>query len=73
MEADGLAIRRLRNEHSLSLRELAALAKVTSDNIWRIETGAIKRPHPRTLRKLAEALNVEPKALMQAAQPTKED
>ena len=61
MNVDGQRLRRLREERALSLRELGALADVTQDNIWKIENGKTLRPHPKTIRKLAKALGVEPK------------
>jgi transcriptional regulator with XRE-family HTH domain len=64
MEANGDELRRLRQERVLSLRELGDRANVTQDNVWKIERGITRRPHPKTIRKLAEALGVEPKALL---------
>ncbi len=52
------SVRRMRREKGLSQRELADLAGVGQDSISGIETGK-HEPHPRTLRKLAEALDVE--------------
>ena len=51
-------IRRMRREKGLSQQELAELAGVGQDSISAIETGK-HEPHPRTLRKLAQALDVE--------------
>jgi len=48
----------MRREKGLSQQELADLAGVGQDSISAIETGK-HEPHPRTLRKLAEALDVE--------------
>ena len=59
VEANGEALRRERERRGYSLRELAELSGVTQDNIWKIEHGKTRRPHGRTLRKLAEALGVE--------------
>ena len=58
-----MQLRRLRQERSLSLRELAAITGVSHDGIQKLETGQ-RDAHPRTIRKLAEALGVEPKELM---------
>ncbi len=52
------SVRRIRREKGLSQQELANLAGVGQDSISAIETGK-HEPHPRTLRKLAEALDVE--------------
>ena len=60
-------IRRLRELHALSQRDLAALAKLSVTTVNRIETGQ-RKPIPRTVRKLAEALRVTPEELL-AEQP----
>ncbi len=65
MDANGSELRRLRQERALSLRELGEIAGLTQDNIWKIETGVTRRPHPKTIRKLADALGVAPLALLQ--------
>jgi transcriptional regulator with XRE-family HTH domain len=52
------SVRRMRREKGLSQQELADLAGVGQDSISAIETGK-HEPHPRTLRKLANALDVE--------------
>jgi transcriptional regulator with XRE-family HTH domain len=55
-------LRALREYNSLSTRELAELAGVHRHTIIRLEndqTGA----HPRTVRRLAEALGVHPSEL----------
>jgi transcriptional regulator with XRE-family HTH domain len=59
----GENLRRLRAERTLSQTELALKAGVTKLTISRIENG-IKFPHPKTLRRLAEALEVEPSDLV---------
>ncbi len=56
-------LRRLRELRALSQRELAARAKLSVTTINRIETGQ-RRPMPRTIRKLAEALGVTPEELL---------
>ena len=57
-------LRRLRREQVLSLRELEERSGVSYNTIWRIEDGR-QGAHPRTVRKLAEALGVDPKELIQ--------
>jgi transcriptional regulator with XRE-family HTH domain len=52
------SVRRMRREKGLSQQELADLAGIGQDSISAIETGR-HEPHPRTLRKLANALGVE--------------
>ncbi len=58
-------LRTLRTEHVLTLRELAEAAGVSKDTIWRLENGH-SEAHPSTIRKLAKALNVQPKELVKA-------
>ena len=56
-------LKQLREEQALSLRELANLADVSHNVIWRIEDGR-QGAQPRTIRKLASALGVEPRELV---------
>ena len=56
-------LRTLRTEHVLTLRELAEAAGVSKDTIWRLENGH-SDAHPSTIRKLARALEVQPKELV---------
>jgi transcriptional regulator with XRE-family HTH domain len=63
MEVDGMKLRYLRERRSLSLRELSDLSGVNYNAIWRIEVGRTGA-QPRTVRRLAEALSVEPHELM---------
>ena len=60
-------VRRLRELRALSQRELAARAKLSVTTINRIEIGQ-RKPMPRTVRKLAEALGSTPEELL-AEQP----
>ncbi len=60
-------VHRLRELRALSQRELAARAKLSVTTVNRIETGQ-RKPMPRTVRKLAEALGVTPEELL-AEQP----
>ena len=60
---DGEALRRLRQDRALSLRELGELSGVAHDAINKLELSK-RSAQPRTIRKLAEALGVEPRALM---------
>jgi transcriptional regulator with XRE-family HTH domain len=52
-------VKRLRGVRFLSQAELAAQSQVSRTTIARIEAGEIV-PYPRTVRKLAEALGVQP-------------
>ena len=63
MEVNVERLRALRNEHVLTLRELADEAGVSKDTIWRLENGH-SEAHPSTIRKLAEAFGVQPKELV---------
>ena len=60
---DGARLRRLRQEQALSLRELGDMTGVAFDTINKLELGK-REAQPRTIRKLAEALGVEPRELM---------
>ncbi len=60
-------IRRLRELRALSQRDLAARAKLSVTTVNRVETGQ-RKPMPRTVRRLAEALGVTPEELL-AEQP----
>ena len=62
-ETTGDKLRRIRDDLSLSQRELADEAGVSPATINKIETGQVDRPHPSTMRKLAKALGVEPRDL----------
>lgn len=55
-------LKRLREEAPLSIRELAALAGVSHNTVWRLEAG-LSGARPSTVRKLARALDVRPKDL----------
>ncbi len=62
-EVDGTRLRRLRRERALSQRDLSRMTGVAFDTISRLEIGK-QRAQPRTIRKLADALGVEPRELM---------
>jgi transcriptional regulator with XRE-family HTH domain len=64
MEVNVERLRELRRERVLSLRELEEKSGVSYNTIWRIEDGR-QGAHPRTIRKLAQALGVDPKELIQ--------
>ena len=63
MEVNVERLRELRRERVLSLRELEETSGVSYNTIWRIEDGR-QGAHPRTIRKLADALGVDPKELI---------
>jgi transcriptional regulator with XRE-family HTH domain len=58
MEIDGVKLREARLDRGLSQEELHEMTGVSRDTISKMETGDRPNPHPRTLRKLAEALGV---------------
>ena len=57
-------LRELRRRRVLTLEELAQKAGVGRNTIWRLEHG-VMGAQPRTIRKIAKALNVEPEELVQ--------
>ena len=59
---DGEKLRRLREDRMLSQQELAALAGATQATISNLERGK-RQARPRTVRRLALALAVEPREL----------
>jgi transcriptional regulator with XRE-family HTH domain len=63
MEVDGMKLRELRERQALSLRDLSELSGVNYNAIWRIEVGRTGA-QPRTIRRLAATLGVEPHTLM---------
>jgi transcriptional regulator with XRE-family HTH domain len=63
MEVDVERLKELRREQVLSLQELEEKSGVSYNTIWRTEDGR-QGAHPRTVRKLAEALGVEPFELL---------
>jgi transcriptional regulator with XRE-family HTH domain len=63
MEVNVERLKELRRERVLSLRELEERSGVSYNTIWRIDDGR-QGAHPRTVRKLAEALGVDPKELI---------
>ena len=62
MEIDRVRLKELREDRAYSARELAELAGVNYRTVLRIEHGQ-ENVQPRTLRKLAAALGVEPREL----------
>ena len=63
MEVDMARLRELRRRRVLTLEELAEKADVGRNTIWRLEHG-VMGAQPRTIRKLAKALNIEPEELV---------
>lgn len=63
IRVDTERLKRLRRERALSQRDLARASGVGLDTVNKLETG-LRDALPVTLRKLADALGVEPKQLM---------
>jgi len=63
MEVNVERLKELRREQVASLRELEERSGVSYNTIWRIEDGR-QGAHPRTVRKLADALGVQPSELI---------
>ena len=63
MQINSEQLRQLRRERALSQRDLSRVTGIAHDSISQLETGK-RDAQPRTIRKLAGALGVEPKELM---------
>ncbi len=63
MEVDGAQLRKLRRERALSLRALGERSGIAFDTINKLEN-EYREAQPQTIRKLADALGVEPRELM---------
>ena len=57
-------LRKVRDMRLLSQRELAERAGLSPTTILKLESGRVDEPHPRTIRKLADALEVDPAELV---------
>jgi HTH-type transcriptional regulator, competence development regulator len=60
----GEKLRRVRDARLLSQRELAEKAGLSPTTILKLEADRVEEPHPRTVRKLARALEVDPAELV---------
>ena len=60
----GDRLRKVRGKRLLSQRELAERAGLSPTTILKLESGRVDEPHPRTIRKLADALEVDPAELV---------
>ena len=63
IRVEGERLRQVRRERALSQRDLSRTTGVAFDTISRLETGK-QRAQPKTVRKLANALGVEPRELI---------
>jgi len=67
MEVNVARLRELRRQRVLSMRELEDRSGVSYNTIWRLENG-LTGAHPRTLRRLAEVLGVDPSELVKGGE-----
>ena len=63
MEVNIQRLRQLRRQKVLSMQELEEMSGVSYNTIWRLENG-ITGAQPRTIRKIARALGVDPAELV---------
>jgi transcriptional regulator with XRE-family HTH domain len=63
MEVNIQRLRELRRQKVLSMRELEEMSGVSYNTIWRLENG-VTGAQPRTIRKIARALGVDPGELV---------
>ncbi len=68
-----LRLREWRRRRALSQSELAAMAGITKATVVALEKGDPRRPHPRTIRQLAQALGIEPDELRAPDDPEEEE
>ena len=59
-------LRELRRQRVLSMRELEEVSGVSYNTVWRLENGKTGA-QPRTIRKIARALGVEPAELIEGS------
>jgi transcriptional regulator with XRE-family HTH domain len=62
-QIDSERLRRIRKERLLTQVELSKMTGVAQDSISSLETGK-REAYPGTIKKLAEALGVEPRKLL---------
>ena len=60
----GEKLKRVRDARLLSQRELADKAGLSPTTILKLEADRVAEPHPRTIRKLAHALEVDPAEIL---------
>jgi transcriptional regulator with XRE-family HTH domain len=64
VKIDGEKVRAARERAFLSKGELAERADLDRNTIGRIENARVTEVHPRTIRKIAEALSADPASLV---------
>lgn len=67
MRVDGERLRQIRREQALSQRDLSRMTGVAHDSISQLETEK-RHAQPKTIRKLAAVLGVEPRELIQESE-----
>ncbi len=65
VKIDGAKLRKLRERRFISREELAEKTGSHRDHIGRLERGEVESPRIATIRKLAEALDVDPAELVE--------
>jgi transcriptional regulator with XRE-family HTH domain len=65
MQVNMERLRELRHQNVLSMRELEEASGVSYNTIWRLETGKTGA-QPRTIRRIAKALGVDPSELVRS-------
>ena len=65
VKIDGTKLKRARERRFLSREELAEKVGSHRDHIGRLERGEVANPRMTTIRKLAEALEVDPSELVE--------
>jgi transcriptional regulator with XRE-family HTH domain len=65
MQVNMERLRELRHQNVLSMRELEEASGVSYNTIWRLETGKTGA-QPRTIRRIAKALGVDPSELVKS-------
>jgi transcriptional regulator with XRE-family HTH domain len=68
VKIDGEKLQKLRLERFWSRDELSAKAGIHRDHIGRLERGEGGKSRPPTVRKLAEALGVDPNELLKGGE-----
>lgn len=63
----GTRLKTVRDMRTMSLREVAEVAKISPAYLQKLERGDVKSPSPHVLHALAEALNIPYSTIMQLA------
>ena len=63
----GPKVRELREEMGISQAQLSAQAELSQGYLSQIENGEVRNPSAAVLLRLAQALNVDPRCLLEAA------